>query len=125
MNKVVHFEIPVDDLGSTDFYSDVFGWQLQPFPDMKYVIVNTVATGDDQLPTEAGAINGGLMERSADLTGPVLMVSVASAAEHLEKVQAAGGSVVRPATEIPGMGWYAYFRDPSGNVLGLWQDASG
>ena len=31
--------------------------------------------------------------------------------------------MVKPKDAIPGMGFYAYFRDPEGNVLGLWQNA--
>jgi len=25
-----------------------------------------------------------------------------------------------PKQEVPGMGWFAWFKDPEGNVLGLW-----
>jgi predicted enzyme related to lactoylglutathione lyase len=29
--------------------------------------------------------------------------------------------MLRPTTDIPGMGASAYFRDPEGNVVGLWE----
>jgi predicted enzyme related to lactoylglutathione lyase len=37
----------------------------------------------------------------------------------LEQVEAAGGSRFMPRTPIPGMGWFALFNDPQGNVVGL------
>jgi predicted enzyme related to lactoylglutathione lyase len=53
----------------------------------------------------------------------VLTVDVESIDQALKHVQAAGGRVVRERTEIPGMGAYAYFTDPEGNTLGLWENA--
>ena len=43
----------------------------------------------------------------------------------LERIQAAGGRVLTPRTEIgPGMGSFAAFADPVGNELGLHEEAS-
>jgi uncharacterized protein len=44
--------------------------------------------------------------------------------DALKQVEAAGGTTVTPRTPIPGMGAFAYFKDPEGNVLGLWETAS-
>lgn len=122
MNSVVHFEIPVDDMGEAKrFYGDVFGWRLADF-EGGYVLATTTETGDDFRPKEPGAINGGLMARGPDAPAPVVVISVASVDEHLEKVTAAGGEIVRPTSEVPGMGFYAYVTDPAGNVVGLWQN---
>ncbi len=45
MNKVVHFEIPVDDLErAKKFYHETFDWQMQDVPDMSYVIARTTET---------------------------------------------------------------------------------
>mgnify|MGYP006159671681 CR=1 FL=1 len=38
----------------------------------------------------------------------------------LKKVEQLGGKVVHPKSEIPQTGWYAFFQDPTGNVLGLY-----
>jgi predicted enzyme related to lactoylglutathione lyase len=43
--------------------------------------------------------------------------------ETLAAVERAGGSVVIPRTDVFGMGEFAHFRDPDGNVIGLWRDA--
>jgi hypothetical protein len=37
----------------------------------------------------------------------------------LAKVEKLGGKTVTPKSEIPGMGWFALFTDPSGNLVGL------
>jgi predicted enzyme related to lactoylglutathione lyase len=75
------------------------------------------------LPTEAGAINGGLMRRTGETPSPVITIDVDSVDQALKQVEAAGGRVVRPRTEIPGMGAFAYFTDTEGNTLGLWDNA--
>jgi predicted enzyme related to lactoylglutathione lyase len=125
MDKVVHFEIPVDDLErAKGFYGSVFGWRLDDVPGMDYTMVGTVPVDEQQMPTEPGAINGGIMQRSDETPNPVLTIDVASVEEALKQVEAGGGTVVRPRTEIPGMGWFAYFKDTEGNTLGLFENAS-
>jgi predicted enzyme related to lactoylglutathione lyase len=126
MGKVVHFEIPADDVERAKrFYGSVFGWQLQDIPDMDYVGVRTTPVDEQtQLPLERGAINGGMYRRTAEVpSAPVVTIDVESVDDALKQVEAGGGSVVRPRTEIPGMGAFAYFTDPEGNVLGLWENA--
>lgn len=124
VDKVVHFEIPAEDLArAKDFYGSTFGWQVQDVPEMDYTLVRTVAVDDQQMPTEPGAINGGMMRRGPDTASPVLTIEVASVEDALERIVAGGGSVVRPKQEIPGMGAFAYFKDTEGNTLGLWQNA--
>jgi uncharacterized protein len=123
MNRVVHFEIPVDDMEAAKrFYGEVFGWGLEAYGDGDdYFMAMTTEVGSDFRPTEPGAINGALMKRPGDAPAPVLVMEVDSIDEHLGKVEAAGGEVVRPKSEVPSMGYYAYVRDGQGNVIGLWE----
>ena len=125
MRKVVHFEIPADDLErAKDFYGSVFGWRLQTMPmgDGDYTVVTTTPVDEQtQEPTEPGGINGGLVPREESLTTPVLTIDVEAIDDALAEIEARGGATVTPRTAIPGMGAYAYFRDPEGNVLGLWE----
>jgi predicted enzyme related to lactoylglutathione lyase len=122
MDKVVHFEIPVDDRErAIEFYRSVFDWDLVHIPEMQYTTVGTVPIDENQRPTEPGAINGGLMERSDRTPSPVITIDVAEIDDALKKVEAGGGSVVTPKTPIPGMGAFAYFKDPEGNTMGLFQ----
>jgi uncharacterized protein len=61
------------------------------------------------------------MHRSKETPTPVITIGVASVEEALKKVEAEGGTVVTPSTPIPGMGAFGYFKDPEGNVMGLFQ----
>jgi uncharacterized protein len=126
MDKVVHFEIPVEDAArAKEFYRSIFDWQLDDMDMGGGNVYTTVTTTpiDEQsrIPTEPGAINGGLMQRSPDTPAPVITIDVAAIDDALKKIEADGGSVVQPRTEIPGMGAFAYFKDSEGNVVGLWE----
>ena len=122
MDKVVHFEIPFDDKNrAMKFYADAFGWQLTDMAGMDYVMAETTPIGENRMPTEPGAINGGLFQRPKEAPHPVLYVGVQSIDASLKKAQAAGGKVVTPKTPIPGMGAFARVSDPEGNVLGLYE----
>ena len=122
MAKVVHFEIPFDDKArAMKFYSAAFDWQLQDMPEMNYVMAMTTPVNEQMMPTEPGAINGGLFQRPKEAPHPALYVGVDSIDAALGKVKAAGGKVVTPNTPIPGMGAYARVSDTEGNVIGLFQ----
>jgi len=125
MRAVVHFEIPADDLTrARDFYGSVFDWQLQTMqmPGGEYTVAVTSPVDEaTQLPIEPGAINGGLMQRDANTPSPVITVDVEDIDAALQQITLRGGSTVTPRTAIPGMGAFAYFKDPEGNVLGLWE----
>src|SRR5918997_916469 len=117
MRSVVHFEIPADDVDrAKEFYGSIFGWQLQDMPEMDYTVVQTTEVDQaTQMPREPGAINGGLYRRSADSPStPVITIDVDSIDDALKQIEATGGGVVQPRTEIPGMGAFAYFTDPEG-----------
>jgi len=49
-------------------------------------------------------------------------VDTADIDASLAKVEQLGGKVMLPRSEIPGMGWFALFSDPSGNQIGLFED---
>jgi hypothetical protein len=126
MDKVVHFEIPVDDAArAKEFYSAVFDWQLFDADMGGGNIYTTVTTTpiDEQtrIPTEPGAINGGLMRRTSETPAPVITIGVDAIDDALKKIEAGGGVVVQPRTEIPDMGAFAYFKDTEDNVVGLWE----
>jgi predicted enzyme related to lactoylglutathione lyase len=121
----VHFEIPFDDGDrARGFYKEIFDWQLQTMPEMGgYTLVMTGPSGD-QGPTEPGFINGGMLSRDQGAThGPVVVVDVDSIDASLEKIGSLGGTVVTPKTPVGDMGFAAYFTDPEGNVVGLWETA--
>ena len=123
MDKVVHFEIPVDDADrARAFYGSAFDWGIQPMEGYDYTVALTTPVDEKtQVPTEPGAINGGLAPRTAETSTPRIVIQVNSIDESLKKIEAEGGRAVAPRAEMPGMGAYAYFKDTEGNLLGLWE----
>lgn len=125
MGKVVHFEIPADDLPrAKKFYNTVFGWNATEMPEMEYVMLRTTESDENGMPKEPGAINGGMMKRQDPLRHPVVTIDVESIDDALASVKKNGGQVVREKLAVGDMGFTAYFRDPEGNVIGLWQNPS-
>ena len=111
--KICYIEIPATDIArSSEFYGRVFGWNIRKRGD------GSVAFDDG-----VGEVSGTwvLGRPPAATPGFVIYVMVDSVANTLEGVVAAGGEIVQPiggdAPEIT-----ARFRDPGGNVVGLYQD---
>ncbi|MDQ3008651.1 MAG: hypothetical protein M3Q81_03570 [bacterium] len=73
-------------------------------------------------PLTPGSINGALVERNIYAPAPVVTISVESIDECLKKIEAGGGKIIGPKGEVPNMGYFAYFTDTEGSVMGLWQD---
>ena len=122
--RVVHFEIPYDDGDRAQrFYTEVFGWQLMPMPDMGYTIVMTGPTDEQTGPTEPGFINGGMFARSDEFPGkgPNIVIDVPSVDDALKQVSEAGGTVVGEKMAVGEMGFAGYFSDTEGNLVGLWE----
>ncbi|WP_026212696.1 VOC family protein [Longispora albida] len=123
--KIVHFEIPADDLDrAKSFYTEAFGWTLTDYPGLDYTGVTTTPVDDSMMPTEPGAINGGMTSRSAPVTSVTITVGVDDIDEALAKVKQAGGTVVQTKQAVADMGFTGYFTDTEGNTIGLWQNAS-
>jgi uncharacterized protein len=123
--RVVHFEVPYDDGDrARRFYKDAFGWQLQEMPEMDYTLITTGPSGE-QGPTEPGFVNGGMLHREeGGSAGPVIVVDVDSIDTALARIGELGGSTVVPKQPVGIMGFAAYFKDPEGNVVGLWETAA-
>ncbi len=122
--RVVHFEVPFDDADrARDFYREVFDWQIQPMPEMDYTMVSTGPLGDDGMPNEPGYIGGGMMQRQAPVSSPVITLAVDDIDATMVAVEKHGGSAVGEKMSIGDMGYAAYFTDSEGNLMGLWQNA--
>ena len=119
-HSIVYFEIPAQDVGRTgQFYGDVFGWRQEPSEAFPYVQLHP-QDGPGGGVTATGEGGDGA---PAYPIGEVLMyISTDSIEESLAAIQAHGGTVDTGKTAIPGMGWFALFRDPAGNRLGLFSE---
>ena len=123
--RVVHFELPFDDRDrATGFYRDVFGWTLQDMPGLDYVGALTGPLGPDGRPSEPGYIGGGMTSRGGVNAAPLVTLEADDIDATLAEVAARGGEVLQERFPIGDMGFAAYFRDPEGNVVGLWQGAA-
>ena len=124
MDKVVHFEIPADDVErAKKFYADNFSWKMnQMGPEMGgYVMLQTVEVDEkSRMPKEPGAINGGMMKRGT-VKSPVIVIVVKNTDAAIEKIEKSGGKLVGEVMDIPGVGRYAYVKDTEGNVIGVMQ----
>jgi len=116
MPRVVHFEMHVDDPDrATKFYTDVFGWEITKWDGpMDYWLINTG-------PSDQMGINGGLMKRRDPAGAVYNTIGVEDLDGSIEAVESAGGEIVVPKMEVPGVGWLAYFKDTEGNIFGMIQ----
>ncbi|MBU4246516.1 MAG: VOC family protein [Nanoarchaeota archaeon] len=122
MNRVVHFEIPAENVKRAQkFYSDIFGWKINDMPDINYTLRHTAPTDDGERLNEPGAINGGMLKRSNPINSPVITIDVDNIDETLKTIKEMGGRVIKEKTEFNNRGYSAYFKDTEDNILGLLQ----
>jgi predicted enzyme related to lactoylglutathione lyase len=65
------------------------------------------------------AVSAGIAKRDEALQTVTPTIEVASADEYARRIEAEGGSIIRPKTLIPGIGQLASFKDTEGNVLAI------
>ncbi|PYO26709.1 MAG: glyoxalase [Gemmatimonadetes bacterium] len=111
--KICYVELPAVDIPrSADFYAQVFGWQIRRRGD-----------GATAFDDTTGQVSGSWVvgRPAAAQPGLLIYIMVDSVAATIETVVAHGGVLVQPigadAPEIT-----ARFRDPGGNVIGLYQE---
>jgi predicted enzyme related to lactoylglutathione lyase len=111
--KICYIEMPSRDIGESEsFYRKVFGWNIRRRGDGSVAFDDTV-----------GQVSGSWVKGRSPMreVGLLVYIMVDSVAATVESVVANGGEIVQPiggdAPEIT-----ARFRDPSGNVLGLYQE---
>lgn len=120
--SVVHFEVPYDDADrARAFYSDVFGWNIQPMPELEYTMVSTGPSSDQGMPSEPGYIGGGMFQRQDDINRPVITINVDDMQAALATIADHGGAAVGETMDVGDMGIAGYFTDCEGNLMGLWQ----
>lgn len=123
MDKVVHFEIPADDMKRAEkFYKENFGWNINLVPQFNYAILHTGPTDEKGMTKEPGFINGGMLKRTDPVKSPVITINVDSIDKSLLKIEKTGGKTIRGKLPVGDMGYAAYFLDSEGNVIGLWEN---
>jgi predicted enzyme related to lactoylglutathione lyase len=111
--KICYVEMPATDVRrSADFYRDVFGWNIRQRGD-----------GHTAFDDATGQVSGTwVLGRPAGATpGLLFYIMVDDIHRTIDAIVAHGGVIVQPvgkdAPEVT-----ARFRDPGGNVVGLYQE---
>jgi uncharacterized protein len=117
--RIVHFDIKAENPErAIAFYEKAFGWSFKKWDGpMEYWLITT---GPENLP----GINGGLSKRTENVVcegdhGFSCTVGVDKLDDTIKAIQAAGGTIVMPKTQLPDVGWFATFKDTEGNAVGL------
>jgi predicted enzyme related to lactoylglutathione lyase len=111
--KICYLEIPAADVShSIAFYEAVFGWR-------------TRQRGDDSMAFDdgVGEVSGTWVtgRPPSNQPGLLIYIMVDNVAATIEAIIAHGGEIVQPVgADTPEI--TARFRDPAGNVLGLYQE---
>jgi predicted enzyme related to lactoylglutathione lyase len=115
-NALNWFEIPVTDMDrAVRFYSAVLGVELMPGPGM----------GDARMamfPAEGG-VGGALLQAEGwvpSVAGPAVYLNCDGDLDTpLSRVEAAGGKILVPNTDIGENGRFAFILDTEGNRIGF------
>jgi predicted enzyme related to lactoylglutathione lyase len=111
-----YVEFPARDLDATRrFFATAFGWTFADYgPDY-------IAFARDGAGLDGGFYRADLAARTD--RGSALLVFYSARLEDTQaKVEAAGGTVVKPVFEFPG-GRRFHFTEPGGNEFAVWSDA--
>ena len=110
-NGICHIEIVAGDISAAaKFYGTVFDWKTESMG-AEYMIFSTgEKPGGGFSPPMPGVDKG-----------VCIYIEVDDIEAMLSRIKDTGGEEVVPKTKISDeYGFYALFRDPQGNVIGLW-----
>ena len=110
-------ELASDNPGATrGFLETVFGWTFRSvkMPMGEYLSYETPGGGQGGIRPTQGT------EPPASTS----YVRVDDLDAALQAVTRAGGAIVLPRVDVPGMGSFFWFRTPGGPIMACWQDVS-
>lgn len=120
MPTIVHFDVAAEDVGrAKKFYSALFGWKFESFPEMQYNLITTMNL--DGTPGVGGGM-GKRMDPSQRMTNYFGVTSIDAAMKEVKRL---GGTVITEKMAVPQMGYLANCLDTEGNAFGLWQADTG
>ncbi len=111
-HSIIHVEIPAANrAAAVRFYREVFGWDAQDTPDIPYPMFT------------AGEVTGGLPDLDARYKPDNVIIHISSddIEADLKHIVAAGGAVVEGPYDLGPAGIVAFFTDPTGNRMVLFQ----
>ena len=113
-HSFVHIELPAKDLEKAkEFYESVFEWE---------VVIQTGFDGYAFFKESEDGIGGAFQKSDKIINGEVtLYISTDDIDLSLEKIEGNDGEIVKKKTQISDeLGFYALFKDNTGNLMGLW-----
>lgn len=120
-NAISWFEIPATDLDrATKFYETIFGVSLFPM-DMENIRMRMFPLEDNMTQVGGAVVDSGGFHKPSSTDGVLIYLNGNPDVQKvLDKVEAAGGSIMVPKTEIsPEYGFMAVIIDTEGNRIGL------
>jgi uncharacterized protein len=120
-NAISWFEIPATDLArAAKFYETIFSTTLVPM-DMPNIKMRMFPITDIQNGVGGAVVDSGGFHKPSATDGPLIYLNANPDVQNiLSKVEAAGGRIVVPKTEItPDTGYMAVIFDTEGNRIGL------
>ena len=120
-NAISWFEIPTTDINRAQkFYETIFGITLMPM-DMPNIKMRRFPLDDMMTQVGGALVDSGGFHKASATDGPLIYLNANPDVQHvLDKVVAAGGSIMVPKTEIsPDYGFMAVLMDTEGNRVAL------
>ena len=125
--KIVWYDLITDTPeASQRFYGELFGWQYEEVggryglgDDINYTLIRHKGR------LIGGMINENKLQRNEELSQWIVLMSVSNIQAAVVKVEAAGGVIYTPPTELAGRGWISVVADPQGAILALLESSTG
>lgn len=110
--SIIHIEIPTLNANkSAEFYASLFEWEIIREEALDYTMFEPSegpGGGFAKVPEEAAVGEINIFVQSPDIES------------DLTRVEQLGGKIISHKTEIPGVGWFGQFFDPTGNKISLY-----
>ena len=118
-HNLCHWEIPADDPEALKtFYEKLFSWKF----------TSEIIEGDDSpylmFSTGENGVGGGIFKRPVSFSHIMNYIYTEKIEDEIAKARELGAEIMVDKAPVPGIGWYAIFKDPAGNLLGLFQNDS-
>lgn len=116
-NPFVHVELATTDVAKAkSFYGSLFDWNLEDHDMGGGFTYTLVKVGD--------GTGGGIMQHPmpGQPSAWLAYVSVNDVQAATAKAKSLGATIIRDVTEIPDIGSFSIFLDPTGAALALWQE---
>lgn len=115
-HNIVHIEIPsTDGESGSKFYGDAFGWKNSHAEQFNYWMFQPEEGPGGGFP----ALNDEFNIKPGEI---LIYIGTDNLEESLAKVESLGGKTLTGRMPIPGMGAFAFFEDPTGNRVGLFEN---